>query len=252
MALLTDGMISGLEDLQAYDSSLLETSRNEGIELGAKLAAAELAVQLEIAAFLKRVRPESISNGPNEDYDLSHVVVTPALRRWHSLETLAEIYGDAYHSQLNDRYEGRWRHFTKQARDAADTLYELGVGIVANPIPRVAKPALTATGSGGASTTYTVRVAWRNAAGESGAASKPATLDASNGQLFEVDAGSAPAGVMGFDVYAGGEGAVPERQNSAPIAAGQVWSLPSSGVVPGVAAGEGQIPDYLVRRDRRR
>jgi hypothetical protein len=250
MSLLTDGMISGLEDLQAHDSNILETSRTEGIELGAKLGAAEQAIQLEVAAFLLRVKPESIQTGGNGAYDLSRVAVTPALRRWHSLMTLAAVYGDAYSSQLNERYQERLRHFSSLARETAELFYELGAGIVTNPVGRAAKPTVTATGSGGASTAYTVRTAWRSTTGETGAASMPTTLDASGGQLFEVDAGPAPAGVIGFDVYVGLEGSELVRQNGTPIAPGQIWTLPPAGVVTGIPAGDGQSPDYFVKRNR--
>ena len=252
MALLTDGMISGLEDLQALDSDLLETSRNEGIDLAAKLVVSEEAVQLETGAFLLRTKPDSISSSASGAYDLNRVAVTPGLRRWHSLLTLAEVYGDAYGSQLNERYLGRWQKFVKLAKDTSDLVYELGIGIVMNPIPRAEKPVVTVAGNGGLNTVYTIRTAWRSGTGESGAPSAPATLNASNGELFTVDAGTAPTVAIGFDVYVGTDGVAPMKQNAEPMAPGTIWALPSSGIVTGLPAGDGQIPDYFVRRSRTR
>ena len=39
-------------------------------------------------------------------FDLSHVVVTPPVRLWHTYRTLENVYREAYNSQLNDRYAG--------------------------------------------------------------------------------------------------------------------------------------------------
>ena len=39
------------------------------------------------------------------------VVVTPPLKLWHTFRTLEMVYGDAYNSQLNDRYAGKRDEF---------------------------------------------------------------------------------------------------------------------------------------------
>ena len=40
-----------------------------------------------------------------------NVVVTPALKLWHTYRALEMVYGDAYNSQLNDRYAGKRDQF---------------------------------------------------------------------------------------------------------------------------------------------
>lgn len=250
MALFTDGLVSTMADLQAYDSAILETAKTEGVQLSTKLAVADDAVGLEVAAFLLRTQAESVLPSSSAAYDLSRVVVTPALRRWHTLRALTEVYCDVHNSQLNDRYLGKWKHFSKLAREAADLLFELGVGIVDRPVPRAPKPVVVAAGDGGPVGAYLVQIAWRSNTGASGAPSEAAAFPAPAGELFQVEAGPAPGNVTGFDVYASVDGGASTLQTSSPIAVGQAWSLPSSGLVAGLAATSGQGPEYFVRRNR--
>lgn len=248
MALVMDGMISTVDDLRALDSAVLETSTGENIDLNKKLQVAQDAVHLELSVFLLRARNNNGVTGPG--VDLSNVVATSALRRWHSLRTLAELYSDAYNAQFNDRYLGKWRHYAKQARETADLLFEYGVGLANVAIPRAAKPEVEGAGTGGAISGYYVRTAWRTAQGVSGAASELAALAATNGELLIVRAGVAPAGAVGFDVYVGLAEDKLARQNASPVAAGQAWSMPPQGLVAGPPPPEGQQPDYYVRRNR--
>lgn len=251
MALFTDGAISSLEDLQALDSAIAETARTEGLDLSRKLVVAEEALRLELAAFLLRAQ-SSPGTVAHNAYDLSRVVVTPELRRWHSLRTLQEVYGDAYNSHLNDRYAGKWKHFTGQVRETADLIFEVGVGLVDLPVPRPGRPAVAASGGGGAVGPYLVMTAWVGQRGDRGAVSEPVLFDAAGGELLSVDAGSAPAGVIGFDVYVGFGGSAPVRQNASPVAAGSAWQMPLEGLVDGPQAGTGQAASYYIRRSRLR
>ncbi len=250
MALLTDGPVSELRDLQAMDSTILETAKHEGIGLDAKLAIATEQIQLEVAAFLLRTQASSIIPSGTGSYELSRVVVTPGLHRWHTLRTLVEVYSDAYNSQLNDRYLGKWKHFSMLAREAADLLFELGVGLVGFPIPQAPAPEVTSAGGNGPAETYVVRIGWRSAQGTAGAAGEAVVYDASGGELIQVAAGTAPAGVTGWDVFVGLAGETVRRQNGSPIGLEQVWLLPESGLVAGTAVGTGQSPEYHVRRSR--
>ncbi|MFN7920744.1 MAG: hypothetical protein U0Q16_11640 [Bryobacteraceae bacterium] len=251
MALFTDGAISSLEDLQALDSAIVETARTEGVDLSRKLVVAEEALRLELAAFLLRAQSSPGTVTVNA-YDLSRVVVTPELRRWHSLRTLQEVYGDVYNSHLNDRYAGKWQHFTSQVKETVELIFEVGIGLVDLPVPRPAKPAVTAAGTGGAIGPYVVMTAWVGQRGDRGALSEGASIDAPNGELLTVDAGAAPAGVTGFDVYVGFGGAAPVRQNAAPVSAGTQWQMPAGGAVIGPEPGSGQTASYYIRRSRLR
>jgi hypothetical protein len=248
MALLTDGAISTLDDLRALDSAVLETATVESIDVSRKLTVAAEAIQLELAVFLIRASGQSGSRGGPAE--LSRVVVTPGLRRWHTLRTLAEIYSDAYNSHFNDRYSGKYRHFLKLTRETSDLLLEYGVGLVDRPVPRAPMPVVSSAGGGGSVTAYYVRTAWRSADGGSGSPSEMATFHAGGGELISVDAGPAPAGVTAFDVYVGTSEASLARQNASPVAAGSVWNMPLSGAVEGPGPGQGQSPEYYIRRSR--
>jgi hypothetical protein len=249
MALLTDEPVSRLEDLQAMDSTILETAKHEGIGLDGKLRIATEHVQMEIAAFLLRTQAASVIPGGTGNYDLSRVVVTPALHRWHVLRTLVEVYSDAYNSQLNDRYLGKWKHFSVLATEVSELLFELGVGLVSMPIPRAAVPVVTNAGGNGPVEAYVVQVGWRSTQGSAGALSD-AVVYRSDGELFQVSTGTAPAGASGWDVYVGTAGGEMTRQNGTPLGVNQGWLLPETGLVNGAAPTNGQTPEYHVRRSR--
>ncbi|MEZ5398296.1 MAG: hypothetical protein R2729_01425 [Bryobacteraceae bacterium] len=250
MALLIDGDVTTLRDLQDMDSTILETAKHEGIGLEGKVAIATEQVQLEIATFLLRTQAASILPSTTGGYDLSRVVVTPALRRWHTLRVLVEVYSDAYNSQLNDRYLGKWKHFSTLARDASEILFELGVGLVSTPVRKAQRATVTTAGGDGPPETYFVQTAWRGSQGASGAASDIVSYDAAGGELIQVTPGVAPAGVEGWDIYVSYAGEAPLRQNGSPIGLGQTWLLPVTGLVNGIPASEGQQPDTHVRRSK--
>lgn len=250
MALVMDGSISTVEDLRALDSAILDTSLGENIDLIKKLQVAEDAVQLELAVFLLRAANQNGVSGPG--IDLSNVVVTNPLRRWHTLRTLVEVYSDAYNSQFNDRYLGKWKHYSKLTRETSDLLFEYGVGIVQNPVPRAPKPIVTEGALGGPVTQYFVRIAWRGATGTTGALSEPAVFPAPNGELMYVGSGPAPAGVTGFHVYLGETAESATLQNGTPILPGQLWVMPVGGLVPRQVPASEQRPDYYIRRNRTR
>src|SRR5581483_2707393 len=130
MALFMDGPATGIEDLAAQDSQLLNVASAEGIDLTVKLAVTQEAVGIELEGLLREC------NGP----ELQHVVVTPALRLWHTYRTLETVYRDAYHNQLNDRYAGKRDQFRELGMWAYDRLMGIGIGTTDRPVPRAAAP----------------------------------------------------------------------------------------------------------------
>lgn len=250
MALVLDGTISTVEDLRALDSAILETSTGEGIDLTRKLRVAEEAVQLELAVFLLRAANQNGVSGPG--VDLGSVLVTNPLRRWHSLRTLVEVYSDAYNSQFNDRYLGKWKHYLKLTRETSDLLFDYGVGIASNPIPRAPRPMVAEAGTGGPVTEYVVRIVWRGRYGTAGSASEATVFPAPNGEVIAVSAEPAPSAAIGFDVLAGESEAALTVQNSSVIAVGQTWTMPTSGLVGGPAPASEQQPSHYIRRNRTR
>lgn len=249
MALLTDGPVAEVADLQAYDSSILDTARNEGIGLDKKIEVAQRKLELEISMFLLRTGGEE-SISLNGQAELRKVVITAGLERWHVLETLAAVYCDAYNSQLNDRYLGRWKEYARLADQTAEMVREVGVGVVRDPLPRPEAPQVTASGAPGADVTYAIQVAWRSASGASSAASPVALYSATEGIQPAVSAEGAPANAAGWDVYVSVAGSLPVKQNLGAIPVGSTWTMPGTGLVPGLPAGSGQSPDYYVRRSR--
>ncbi len=250
MALVMDGTISTVEDLRALDSAILDASVGEHIDLTQKLRVADEAIHLELAVFLLRAGNQNGVSGPG--VDLSNVVVTAPLRRWHSLRTLAEFYSDAYNSQFNDRYLGKWKHYSKLTRETSDLLFDYGVGAVNYPVPRAPKPLVEAVGTGGSVTQYYIRIAWRGRQGDSGAQSEFAVVPAPNGERISVTAGAPPNSVIGYDVYVGESDDTLTLQNGSTVLAGSTWSMPLGGLIHGPTAPPDRRPDYYIRRSRTR
>ncbi len=249
MALLTDGPVSTAADLQAHDSSILDTARTEGIDLEAKIAIAQRELELQISVFLLRMG-DGGTMGPAGEPDLRKVVVTAGVERWHALLTLAAVYRDAHGSQLNDRYLARWQQFAKLASETADLAMETGIGAVRAPIGRPSAPTVSGSGVAAPGISYEIAVAWRSAFGSTSAASAAAIHDGANGAFPVVSVTGAPPDAAGWDVFAALAGGVPTRQNAAILSPGSAWTLPDTGLVNGPPAAPGQSPDYYVRRSR--
>ncbi len=241
MALFTDGNPSKIEELTAHDSALLDVVRIEGIDLTLKLALATDEVGIELSRFLR-------SNHP--DVGLDRVVVTQSLRKWHLFKTLSLVYRDAYNRQLNDRYHGKQKEYERLAGWAQSAVLELGVGVVFDPIPRAAAPETSvAAMPGAAGATYYVGVTWLIREAE-GAASETAVLIVPDGSVPSVQAVIPPAGVTGWNVYAGETPNTLTLQNDCPLAPGEVWTAPATGIRRGAPLCVGQFPDWHVRPRR--
>ena len=190
MALFTDGFASSMEDLTAQDSQLLDVASVEGIDVTQKLALAQEELALELDALLTRLSYVDQLFWLAPQPRLGSVVVTPALKLWHTFRSLEMVYSDAYNNQLNDRYAGKRDQFHVRVKWAYETLVAAGIGIASVPVPRAAVPAVTAAaapapGAPLPNGTYYVTVAWVNAAGEDGASALPATI-ATAGSLLLV------------------------------------------------------------------
>src|SRR5579883_2891896 len=107
MALFTDGPPATVEDLVVLDSQLLTVANVEGIDVTQKLELAHQELGLELTAQLKRWGNYEEWLWVSQYPKLNCVVVSPALKLWHSYRSLEMVYRDAYNSQLNDRYAGK-------------------------------------------------------------------------------------------------------------------------------------------------
>ena len=249
MALFTDGPPSSIEDLTAQDSQLLDVASVEGIDVTRKLALAQDELALELDALLTRSSYVDQLSWLAPQPDLGSVVVTPALRLWHTFRSLEMVYSDAYNCQLNDRYAGKRDQFHSRAKWAYDTLVEAGIGVASVPVPRAAMPVLTAApapapGIPLPNETYYATMAWVNSAGEDGACALPETIAISGSSLLVQTGGVPPGTAAGWNVYVGAGPDSMALQNRVPIAIGQTWLQPAP-LAAGRPPGPGQRPNYL-------
>ena len=240
MALFTDGAVTGIEDLRGHDTQLLNVATVEGIDVTRKLALAHEELTVELWGLLDQLkRPVgSLSAAPT----IRQVVVTPPLKLWHIFRTLEMVYGDAYNSQLNDRYGGKRDEYREMVKWAYNKVRQSGLGIVMNPVEQAAAPMVSVSAGGLAVGSYYVSVAWTNAAGEEGASSTPSVIQVS-GSSFAVQT-TARANVNGWNVYCGKSPTTMTIQNAATLGPGQTWVQPDTLSTTGRVAGSGQKPNY--------
>lgn len=254
MALFTDDFISDVQDLLAYESNLTEVADAEGIDLEGKLRLAqnEVGVELGMAA----LSPGNIywtsmpwtAAGPDANFSrfaLNTVVVTNPLKLWHTFQTLGNVYRDAYNRKLNDKYLPKWTEYKELARWASNLLYQTGIGLVTQPVPRPEPPVLdSVAGTLGAQTLY-VQIAWTGRSGVAeGAPSAEGAIDLGANHKLRVTPPAAPGGVTGWSVYVGGTSGAEARQNGTLLALGQPWVMPDTGLAAGAAVGGGQEPEF--------
>ena len=177
---------------------------------------------------------------------VSDVVVSPQMKRWQALHTLALVYRDAFNNQLNDRYLAKWREYQALSKDGAVRTLSYGIGLVSNPIPEAPAPSLgTATGFGQGGTFY-VQVTWVSATGAEGAPSlaTASTVPVLNGLV--VQAVNPPTVATGFNVYIG---TCANGDDIAEfVAAGDRRNVHDAGrgADCGRAGGDGQAADYYI------
>jgi hypothetical protein len=244
MALFTDGTIAALTDLKQYESSILDVAHTENVDVEDKLDLARREIGLELTAFLLR---RNASYGVRRE--LKSVVVTEPLLHWHAVHTLSLIYRDAYNSQLNDRYRGKWQEFAQLAERAQRLLFDIGVGLTRAPISK-AEPPMLGSQFGGLlpAATYYVKLAGQSSAGTTGSWSDCVAVTVLPGSRLVVTMPVLPAGVTGGVIYAGQSEQTLTRQNDAPLGAGAVWVQPESGLRKDLATLPMQGPDFYVSR----
>lgn len=255
MALFTDGAPATIDDLRRYDNATDDVARDANIDLDSKLAAAAEEVGQEIFRFLMFSTPQrfagnlSLNNAPGEAtrqrLGLTDVVVTPGVRRWHALRSLAGMYRDAYGSGVTDRYLAKWKDMDSRAREAEEYAFAAGIGLSRNPIPKAPAAIAVQTSDVSQRTDYLVQLTWTSESGAQGAPSDPVQLSLGAGdQVFPPV--NAPEGVSGWNVFIGAADQTPMLQNAAPVLTGVAWTLPEGTLVQGKPVVESVPPDYLV------
>jgi hypothetical protein len=246
MALFTDGPISSAQDLQEYDSSVLSVASAEGIDVAVKVTLAQQDLGNELMLFLFRRAPfRGYQPNFRRSQGLVDVVVTEALQQWHIHETLALVYRDAYYNQLNDRYQGKWNEYEQLAKASSRTYFQLGVGVVADPIPIAPTPQLSSVAGTGDAETFYVAATWVNAAGQEGAPSDYATLNTGAGQVLVVTLTAPPQNAVGWNVYVGQSPTTLTLQNGTSLALGSSWIM-TGALSPGAPLATGQQPAWFI------
>ena len=252
MALFTDGPLNGTLDFQNYENGILQVVSTEQIDLAGKAVLAQGEIASELMLFLvRRYRQADFPwlASVRQAIDLSDVVVTHPLRRWHAHKTLALVYRDAYNNQLNDRYLGKRREYEQLAKHSQQTYFQIGVGLVSGPIAKPKPPTLTAVSGPGSAGTYYVEVAWVNDAGQVGSPSDASQLTTLTGQQLRVATASPPANATGWNVYVGQSPETTTLQNVGPIPLNSTWTL-TAALQQGKLPDDGQQPVWFLRDQR--
>jgi hypothetical protein len=246
MALFSDGPISDAADLQRYENAILNVASAESIDLGSKIMLAQQDLGNEILLFLfRRSSLAEYSVGLRRQRGVKDVVVTNPMRQWHVHKTLSLIYRDAYNNQLNDRYQGKWAEYELLAKASARTYFQIGVGLVADPVPKAGVPMVSSVAGTAAGGTFYVAVTWVNAAGQEGTPSDFVPLVTNDGQQLLVTIGVAPQSATNWNLYVGTSPTMLSLQNQAPLGTSSNWTM-TSGLNPGRPLQGGQEPTWFV------
>jgi hypothetical protein len=248
MALFTDGPISSAKELQEYEAAVLTDANAEGIDVSAKVTLAQQELANELILFLLRRAPfRDYQPNVRRSRGLTDVVVTDALLQWHIYKTIAMVYRDAYNNQLNDRYQGKWNEYEQLAKGSSRTYFQLGVGVVADPLPRATMPALSSVAGNGSGATFYVIATWTNSAGQEGAPSPYAQLSTSPGEILSVGlTGTPPQNAIGWNAYVGPSPGAVTRQNDSPVGIGSNWIMTGVLGAGGAPVPMGQKPDWFI------
>ena len=252
MALFTDGALTTLDQLAAQDTAVLSVASTEGIDVTAKLTLARNELGAELLAAASR-SPFSPSNPSiwwpgmilTSSLHLSTIVVTQPLQMWHTFHTLELVYRDAYYNQLNDRYLAKWNAYIDLSKWASGLLFQIGVGIAADPVAIAQTPQVHITSGISPAALYFVQVAWLNSRSEEGVPSAVTSASVPSQSSLEVIAINAPPNAIGWNVYAGPTVDNVTLQNTVTLDPAQPWTLPGTGLVTGRPPGNGQPPSYF-------
>ncbi len=246
MALLMDGSPNTVEMLKAVESSIADVAAIELIDVDIKMGLALEEISESLMVYLLQLGTQDPQYLTRRQLGVSTIVLTPPLRRWHALLSIALIYRDAYHNQLNERYLAKWKYFNGVAAEARRTLLQTGLGVVNGAIAKAPTPVTGLAIGQWSPGSYLVRIAWVDSAGRVGSASEATTVELVSGSAPTVTAPAPPAGISGWNVYVAAIGSTPTLQNTSPLGFATAWVAPVAGPAVGVAIGDGQSPDRYI------
>jgi hypothetical protein len=254
MSLFIDPDVHMMSELARYESSIVTVANTEGIDLAGKLEVARAEIGRELERFfisLTNYDPVQLRwQATSQLLTMRNVVVTEALRQWHVYQTLAATYRDAFHSQLNTRYQDQYAVYAKLATAAEGICLDSGVGIVYSPIRSAGAPVVTTDGGALGGGGWFMCTSWTGVNGAEGAAGEVAQYPSPAGQGLSVTTANPPDHATGWNLYAGVTETSMALQNDTPNAIGSTWNLPAYGFKSGKLSGGGQKPDQLLMRRR--
>jgi hypothetical protein len=245
MSLFVDGPAATIDDLTNEDCGLLEASQACGINASIKLILAHEDVAGDLELWLDRLNSTAGNAIWMHAYQFEQVVITPALKRWEIMHTLAMFYRDAWFSQFADRYQAKWNEYTSLARTAYEKFLTGGVGMVTDPVRQALPPVLGSVPGPQKGGTYYASVSWVNAAGQEGEASAPASIAIVDGNLMTITATGARSNATAFNVYAGADLNALAQQNDVPVPVGGGFTFVPGFRGSGRLPGSGQRPDFV-------
>ena len=245
MALFVDGPAATIDDLTNQDSGFLEVAQTCGINATVKLALAHDEIETDLELWLQRFRPDGAGMIWQPSLGIEQVVVTPPLKRWETMQSLALFYRDAYFSQLADRYQARWDEYAALTRDAYEKFLASGIGLVNDPIRQALPPRLASVPGPQNGGTFYASISWVNTTGQQGAASIASSISIPDGNLMTVSATSPPPNAVGFNVYAGPNLSALFQQNNTSLPVSGSFTFVPGFVIGGGLPGIGQKPDFV-------
>jgi hypothetical protein len=244
MALFVDGPAPTIDDLTDQDSGLLDVAQTCGINLTTKLRLAHDEIETELQLWLNRPRP-AVEVFWGAVLRVEQIVVTPPLKQWETLQTLALVYRDAYFSQFADRYQAKWDEYASLTRSAYGKFLASGLGLVSDPVAQAMPPLLGSVTGPQKGGTFYASVAWVNAAGQEGAASAATSITLVDGNLMTVSVAGAPPNAAGFNVYAGSSLSAMPLQNNVTLPVSASYTYVPGFITQGRQPGNGQRPDFV-------
>jgi hypothetical protein len=255
MALFTDSGAVALDDLLQFEISLVQTASSHGIDVDTKINLATSAVGDKIMLWLLNTGASDPQFLIRRVIGLANVVVTPPVQRWLCFEALSRFFAEAYNTQLNTRFQGKWTEYQTQAQDAEQMAFMSGIGVVANPLPRPALPLVSVEQGVSPAQALYIQTAWVDSAGSESALSPTNGMilpDSSSVAVSMTEgAVNAPPTAIGWNIYVSSSAIDLTRQNLTPLPVGSTWELPPTGLTEGPQPIDGQIPQNYVMLSRR-